>query len=292
MSEPTFAEVLDRAILARGIPLARLSEMLTSLGDPVSVASLSHWRRGQRIPRGSLSLDVIRRLEDILWLEAGSLVSRIPPQRTPGPDGRRLFDEILNERGSRSNAAGLAALLGHDVKDTVVTGAHHTYDIGPERKALRCRCQIFLEARVDGAKAWLLALQFESRPLDQPAVTPVAGARLGGLAYDEQHFTFGAELLFPRSLRRGETTVIEFIVEGLGEAEPMTEAGHVLSKRINEASLWIRFDEKALPNRCREIVDTREQQTKTPTRLEDRSLHRIVRGFGPGRFGFEWSWPR
>lgn len=290
MNEPTFAETLDRAIVARGVSLARLSDMLTALGDPVSVAALSSWRKGRRIPRADLSLDAVRRLEELLWLDEGSLVSRIPLRRTPGPDSRRLFDDILAEVGPRPNTTELAIRLGHEVRDTVVTSAHQTYDIGPDRHALRCRFQLFLEARVDGARSYLLMWQFDESPRGIPVVSSVAGAHLGEHVYDEEHRTFVADLVLSRPLRRGEPAVIECVIEGIGEGEGTTQLRHALPRRINEASLWIRFDPKVRPRRCRLHLESDKERIDTSARLVDGALHRVVRGFGPGWFGFEWSW--
>ncbi|KQZ23070.1 hypothetical protein [Microbacterium sp. Root553] len=84
-----FAAALRAAISERGITLARLRSQLIDDGNPVSMATLSYWRSGDRQPEGAQSLSVVDGIEDRLGLHRGHLGGLLRASARLGPWRRR-----------------------------------------------------------------------------------------------------------------------------------------------------------------------------------------------------------
>ncbi|WP_417556011.1 hypothetical protein [Microbacterium sp.] len=289
--ESGFAVVLDRAIAQRAISLRHLSRLLAARGDPLSVATLSSWRLGRRAPHGDASYDAVVRLEEVLGLEAGELVTRIPARSTPGPDRRRSFDELQARGDVPSNVEELSARLGHRAKDTALILTHHSYDIGADRRIERARFHNVWVARTDGTRSVMASWRFDSPPEEEPRIATIDGATVGSTIFDRAHRTFVAELLLPRALERGETSINEYTLEGLGEQDEVTCLYSVLERRVDAASIWLRFSPTALPEAPRLIMENLQGRQTDAVRCTDGELHQVVRGFGPGIIGVDWAWP-
>lgn len=95
-----FAAALRAAISERGVTLARLQSQLKDDGNPVSMATLSYWRSGDRQPEGAQSLSVVEGIEDRLGLHRGHLGSLLLPSARLGPiaPARLPFDEEREQR--------------------------------------------------------------------------------------------------------------------------------------------------------------------------------------------------
>lgn len=72
-----FAAVLDQALRDRKLPLERIAAKLTEANTPVSTASLSYWRSGQRRPTKPSSLQAVAQLEHILATPPGALLTAL-----------------------------------------------------------------------------------------------------------------------------------------------------------------------------------------------------------------------
>ena len=68
-----FAEALRLAIRARGLGLDRIRYRLRAKGSSISLATLSHWQSGRCRPERTESLLVLKNLEEVLGVPAGSL---------------------------------------------------------------------------------------------------------------------------------------------------------------------------------------------------------------------------
>lgn len=288
--EASFATVLDQAITARGIPLRRLSEVLADRGDPVSVAALSYWRSGRRAPQNDASFDAVRRLEEVLLLDEGTLTSRIPARSTPGPDNRRSFDDLGRPSEVGTNAVELHRQIGLSVRDTVITSSYQRYDIGADRQIIACHQRSFWTARVDGARTVAVTWHYDS-PGVEPAIRSVTGARLGETLFDTGTMTFTGELILPRALKRGEMVITEHTIENLRERDDVTALENIVERRADDACLWIHFTKGSHPTACTRYTTSEKGRETAKARLMGGSLTQIVRGFGPGVIGFRWRWP-
>lgn len=83
MGGRSFAQVLDEAIVARGLSMERVVARLGRSGTPCSVATLSLWRRGRVHPTMARSGRVLTALEQVLGLEAGTFAEAL--RHTPEP---------------------------------------------------------------------------------------------------------------------------------------------------------------------------------------------------------------
>ncbi|MDR2997328.1 MAG: helix-turn-helix transcriptional regulator [Microbacterium sp.] len=285
-----FAGELDRAIRARGLTLQRLSRRLADLGSPVSVASLSLWRNGHRVPTGDESLEVVYRLEELLELDADSLARLLPVHPQLKANRHRSIDEFYAEEGKSSNTSELAERLDVDAASVFLRSTNERFDIGPDRQISLCRIQNFWEARVDRARSVYFTWRYDS-PAKEPIVASTAGAQLGATLFDEENGTYAAEFILPRPLRKGETAITEYTFEGLGERDDVTCLDNGLARHVAEGSIWIQFTPGHEPTDPHLRVHDGTTKSRTPASLEGGALHHIVRGFGPGLIGFDWTWP-
>lgn len=76
-----FADALRLAIRARGLGLDRIRYRLRAKGSSISLATLSHWQSGRCRPERPESLLVLKNLEEVLGVPAGSLARLLGPPR-------------------------------------------------------------------------------------------------------------------------------------------------------------------------------------------------------------------
>jgi hypothetical protein len=133
--------------------------------------------------------------------------------------------------------------------------------------------------------------RFDSPPEEEPRIATIDGATVGSTIFDRAHRTFVAELLLPRALERGETSINEYTLEGLGEQDEVTCLYSVLERRVDAASIWLRFSPTALPEAPRLIMENLQVRQTEAVRCTDGELHQVVRAFGPGIIGVDWAWP-
>lgn len=290
MPEKTFADALDAAIRRRGVTLVRLSRELSAHGDPLSVAALSYWRGGHRQPGDGSSRDAVARLEYLLDLAPGALSDLLPAVHTPGPNRRASFDAVVEQAFIVSSADDLARALQHPVEAIALTSSHHRYQLGTDRQITSCRQEGFWRARADGARRVITTWHFSSSPRDTPEISVISGAEVGGMLWDPDTFTFVAELVLPRGLARGETVIVEHEFRNLAETEEVTHLYNVVERRVGEGSIRVAFDAAALPRDCRRHESEKGVIREEEAVLSGGGLQHIVKGFGPGFFGFSWHW--
>src|SRR5438270_2442358 len=74
-----FSRALRAAIQASGLSLNRIQYRLRERGLVVSSATLSYWQSGRRRPMRHDSVQVVRTLEELLRVPAGSLTTLLDP---------------------------------------------------------------------------------------------------------------------------------------------------------------------------------------------------------------------
>lgn len=73
MPSNRFSNALDQALRAQDLPLERIASRLAEAATPVTTATLSYWRTGQRCPSRPRSLLAVSQLEKLLALAPGTL---------------------------------------------------------------------------------------------------------------------------------------------------------------------------------------------------------------------------
>lgn len=98
----------------------------------------------------------------------------------------------------------------------------------------------------------------------------------------------GAELLFHRPLRRGETVIVTYDVVSASPGPQECEYTRRLRLPMREYLLEVEFDPRALPAAVVSFADGLEQPI---TLDDDHRAHLVHSDTAPGTTGIRWSWP-
>ncbi|MFD6228547.1 hypothetical protein ACFWFZ_16935 [Streptomyces sp. NPDC060232] len=294
-----FHLALRAALAARGLPLQRVQHRLAAQGIKVGVTSLSYWQQGARTPRRPESLRAVTALERILELPDGALVrllaAPVPgagpsgPTRPAGRSYRALFSgggtvERLLEGMDLPPDGGLHS-LGH----------HERVRIGPAGELRIRESQQIVRAHRDGVDRYLAVHQGDRGcDVSRVRVTAYENCRTGRVRAHPEAGVVVAELLFDARLRRGDTYVFGYGVED-GTGPRSGEYVRGFSYAGGQYVLQVRFDEAALPVRCRRFARSGPDAPRTG--LADltpsgrhRAVHLVEQAVRRGILGIAWDW--
>jgi len=288
-SAETFAEVLSTAIRERGITLSRLHARLAERGNPVSRATLSYWRSGERRPEGAQSLAAIGDLEEMLDLDPGTLLDRLGPTMRTGPLGSTAFpfDEDPTEQRVRETFLAMGAAYPDPTRELTI---HAVTDVGPDGRVLRRTTRMVVQA-TSGVVAAIPFVEITTgEPTPQPGFEALGGGRILVRHTHPSREVHGFMFELDRPISSPETTMIEWAVV-YPAGFPITDGtGHGVAFQSRELLLWTRFDPGWVPDWCEELEETPAGLTVTPRALNGAlSLHAIRRGFGPGALSIRWG---
>ncbi|MFJ9597600.1 hypothetical protein ACIRS3_33240 [Streptomyces virginiae] len=291
-----FHLALRAALAARGLPLQRVQHRLAAQGIKVGVTSLSYWQQGARRPRHPESLRAVTALERILELPDGALV-RLLAAPAPGagaarPAGRSyraLFSgggtvERLLDAMELPPDGGLHS-LGH----------HERVRIGPAGELRVRESQQIVRAHRDGVDRYLAVHHGDPGcDVSRVRVTAYENCRTGRVRCHPEAGVVVAELLFDARLRRGDTYVFGYGVED-GTGPRSGEYVRGFSYAGGQYVLQVRFDEAALPVRCRRFARSGPDAARTG--LADltpsgrhRAVHLVEQAVRRGILGIAWDW--
>ncbi|MEV7526573.1 hypothetical protein [Streptomyces sp. NPDC091371] len=291
-----FHLALRAALAARGLPLHRVQHRLAARGIKVGVTSLSYWQQGARRPRHPESLRAVTALEQILELPDGALLRLLAsPERDPGParpaarSYRALFSmgeavERLLDAMELPSDGGLHT-LGH----------HERVRIGPAGEMRARDSQQIVRAHRDGVDRYLAVHHGDPGcDVSRMRVTAYENCRTGRVRCHPEAGVVVAELLFDARLRRGDTYVFGYGVED-GTGARSGEYVRGFSYAGGQYMLQVRFDEAALPVRCRRFARTGPDSPRTG--LADltpsgrhRAVHLLEQSVRRGILGIAWDW--
>jgi hypothetical protein len=288
--EQTLGEVLTAALARRRMSLTHLQARLHDRGYAVSMASLSYWRSGKRRPESAESLDALSEIEAILDLPAGRLRDARGPSRRPGPRLLSVADVVPADVpvDDALTALDLADWSEHLVEEAV----HIAADVDENGAMVRSTCRMMLRAVTDGAQHYPLYV-FAGQPVPEPLrLEHVAGASVTGHVEEDTVGLSMWRLTLPRPLQAGETALIESTVHLAGGVDAGDEWIHHTVRRLNELTVWVRFDERRVPSGCELVVEAEDGVVhRTPVDVaEMHSAHLSLRRFGPGRAGVAFTW--
>ncbi|GHF31118.1 hypothetical protein [Streptomyces morookaense] len=290
-----FHLALRTALSARGLALHRVQHRLAQRGVKVGVTSLSYWQQGARRPRRPESLRAVRMLEEVLELPAQALTRLLEPvpRTDPGRPAGRSFRSLVEE--SRALERLLAEL------ESPADGGLHTVchlehvRIGAGRELRGRASHHVVRAHRDGVDRYL-AIHHGDPGCDPERVTVRAdeNCRVGRVRWHTAAGVLVAELLFDVRLRAGETHVFGYGFED-GTAGPSTEYVRGFSFAAGQYVLQVRFDEAALPVRCRRFVQASASSPRTGQQeltLSGRhhGVHLAEQAVRPGILGIAWDW--
>ncbi|KJQ54415.1 helix-turn-helix domain-containing protein [Microbacterium sp. SA39] len=288
-----FAEAFSAAISARRVTLSWLQRRLKDRANPISVATLSYWRSGERHPEGFRSLTVLEDIERLLGLDAGALVGLVDTRTRLGSlsAAQNPFTECEVTQAAEET---LRILDAPPIEFTRSLSAHVVSTVG-ENGLLESRTsQVLVQAVAPVVEEMTYALMSADAPVRRPACT-LRGATLVREHLHESEHVYACVLRLDRPLAMGDTTMLEISMavpppeEGQFPRENET-AGFVM-RPIRNLVLWTRFHPAAVPDWLYEFERTpaapRPTTTRTLTPAE--SIHQSRRDFGPGILGIRWG---
>ncbi|MCX4777612.1 hypothetical protein [Streptomyces sp. NBC_01264] len=292
-----FHLALRAALAARGLPLHRVQHRLTARGIKLGVTSLSYWQQGARRPGRPESLKAVRALEQILELPGGALLRLLaaPEPAAPGAarPPARSYRALL-----RTGAAVEEMLAGMELPadgGLHTVGHHERVWIGPAGEMLGRASQHVVRAHRDGVDRYI-AVHHGDPGCDPQRIRVRAdeNCRTGRIRRHPGAELVVAELLFDARLRAGDTYVFGYGFED-GTAGRSTEYVRGFSYTGGQYVLQVRFDEAALPVRCRRF--TRSGPDAPRGRLVDltpsgphRAVHLVEQAVTRGIMGIGWDW--
>ncbi|TJZ51090.1 hypothetical protein FCH28_21595 [Streptomyces piniterrae] len=292
-----FHLALRSALTARGLALHRVQHKLAQRGIKVGVTSLSYWQQGARRPQRPESLRAVRALEEVLDLPARSLHRLLVPEGGARPEAER--PPARSYRSLVAPADSLQQLFAE--LETPADGGLHTVGhhervrIGPRRELSERESLQVVRAHRDGVDRYI-AIHRGDTGCDpsRVAVRAVENCRLGRVRGDADTGVVVAELLFDARLRAGDTHVFGYVFED-GSAGPSAEYVRGFSFAGGQYVLQVRFDEAALPARCRRFAQTtasspRSGQQELTLSGQHRAVHLVEQGVRPGILGIGWDW--
>ncbi len=288
-----FPAALRAAIAARGLGLERLRQRLLLRGVRVSPATLSYWQSGRSRPERRDSLVALRHLEAVLEVPEGSLAALLGP---PRPRGRWGY-----------SANGLPAIGALWPESTPVTQAlgqvdtswderltrlsqHDRVHLGPEGGELRTVSRQVLRAEADGPDRWVVIVHTDDPRHPIPRVRPLRNCTLGRVTKDAGRGLIVAELLFDRTLARGDTVLTEHEVVHVPPGPIDGNYERKFRLPVREYVMEVCFDPARRPLRCEQYTcdDQGVEESRPVVPDPGGSVHGVALNFGPGCYGFRW----
>ena len=174
-------------------------------------------------------------------------------------------------------------------------GHHERVRIGAGRELLGRDSQHVVRAHRDGVDRYLAI--HHGDPGCDPArveVSALENCRTGRVRWHRETGVLVAELLFDARLRAGETYLFGYGFED-GTGGPSGEYVRGFSFAGGQYVLQVRFDEGALPVRCRRFAQAttgapRGARTDLTLSGRHRTVHLVEQGVRPGILGIDWDW--
>ncbi|OKK19084.1 hypothetical protein AMK16_13025 [Streptomyces sp. CB00455] len=291
-----FHLALRAALAARGLPLHRVQRRLAARGIKVGVTSLSYWQQGARRPRHAESLRAVSALEQILELPDGALLRLLGgPGSDAGParPAARPYRALVSVGGAVEQLLDGMELPPDGGLHSL--GHHERVRIGAGGEMRSRESQQIVRAHRDGVDRYL-AVHHGDPGCDtsRMEVTAYENCRTGRVRRHPEAGVVVAELLFDTRLRRGDTYVFGYGVED-GTGARSGEYVRGFSYAGGQYMLQVRFDEAALPVRCRRFSRTGPHAPRTA--LTDltpsgrhRAVHLVEQSVHRGILGIAWDW--
>jgi hypothetical protein len=289
-AEDSFSSAFGAALSASGISLSSLRRRLLDRANPISIATLSYWRSGERTPEGATSLAVIDDIERLLDLPTGALLRLIPERVRLGSvhEPRNPFTE---QQVRTALAETLEILDAPPLDITRELSSQVVADVAADgylrRRTARTLIQSVVPQTVDQVTYTLVS---EINTIDRPVMT-VHGARIvrDHLHASEHVYAYVMQLDQPLTL--GASTMLEVTMESAEEYISQPETGAFVVRPIHDLVLWTRFHPDSVPDWVEELeqTDDTEGLVARPLRPQP-SVHQSRRDFGPGALGIRWGY--
>ncbi|MFJ9579706.1 hypothetical protein ACIRQF_25400 [Streptomyces sp. NPDC101191] len=292
-----FHLALRTALAVRGLPLQRVQHHLAHRGVKVGVTSLSYWQQGARRPQRPESMKAVRALEEVLQLPGNSLIRLLAEDAAARAEVER---PAARSYRSLVEASGVVEELLAQLESPTDGGLHtvghqERVRIGAARELLGRDSQQVVRAHRDGVDRYLAIHRGDPGcDPDRVEVRAAENCRVGRVRRHAGTGVLVAELLFDARLRAGETYVFSYGFED-GTGGPSREYVRGFSFAGGQYVLQVRFDEAALPVRCRRFAQAstgapRGGRAELTLSGRHRAVHLVEQGVRPGILGIDWDW--
>lgn len=284
-----FAAALRAAISARGMTLARLHGGLSDDGNPISMATLSYWRSGDRQPEGAQSLSVVEGIEDRLGLGRGHLTALLLPSARLGTVAppRLPFDEERELRDTEETLRALRAAPQDALRDL---STHMTVFVGRDGAVEKT----IMRSLVQATKGTITEIPLiDVAPVEtdvMSVISDVVGGRIDREFLHPGRLLSGLVIALDEPIVVGSTTLFEFTETFPRGYPPRQSAWHATSRPARESLIWVRFHPQAPPSWCEEYIETETDYVSSMRSVRNGSVHLARHGFGPGILGIRWGY--
>lgn len=286
----SFSTAFRAALSASGISLSSLRRRLIDGANPISIATLSYWRSGERTPEGATSLAVVDEIERLLGLPAGALLCLIPERVRLGSlhEPRTPFTQ---EQIRAALAETLEILDAPPLDITRELSSQVVADVAADgylrRRTARTLIQSVVPQTVDHVTYTLVS---EIDTIDRPVMS-VHGARIVRDHLHASEHVYAYVMRLDQPLTLGASTMLEVTMESEEEYTSQPETGAFVVRPIHDLVLWTRFHPDAVPDWIDELeqTDDTEGMVTRPLRPQA-SVHQSRRDFGPGALGIRWGY--
>lgn len=285
----TFAGALRRALDHRGLTLTAVHALLADHGNPISIATLSYWRSGQRRPEAAASLSAVDDLEQILGLDPGTLSSLVNPTARLGvqPEPLVPFEERAR-RETEETFAALGAAAQADIREISTHMTAYTHQDGSvDRTEFVSVVQV-----VRGVVTELPLI--DVAPEETDAMSRILDVVGGRLVREHQHpgrLVSGIVIELDEPATAGSTFTLQFTEQLPRDYPARRSAWHATARPTKETLIRVVFPEGADPDWCEEYVesDTGDEVWAQRAVVHGRIAHAMRHGFGPGVLGIRWG---
>lgn len=287
-----FSRAFRESLSASGRSLSWLQRRLVDRANPVSIATLSYWRSGERAPVGAASIAAVEEIERLLELNTGSLIRLVTEKVRLG--GLHAPQNPFTEEQVTSALAETLAILDAPPLDiTREISTHVIADVAADgylrRRTARTLIQSVTPAVIDYVTYTLLSAE---DTFDRPEMT-VRGARMVRDHLHASQRVYAYVLQLDEPLTHGETTMLEVTMSGDGDYTSQPETGAFVVRPIRDLVLWTRFPDDAIPDWVEELERTEDDDEMVYRSVRPQaSVHQARRDFGPGALGIRWGYDR
>jgi hypothetical protein len=281
-----FAAALARAIERRGLSLTMLVRRLADSGNPVSRATLSYWRTGERTPEGVQSMGAIAELERMLELAPDALLALVPDGRRVGPVRAPVIP--VSEAETRAIVAETMAVLDADPQSSFreVT-THIVADVGEDGGVTRIEVRTVIQATSGTVSRLPVAEFFDEPPTEELRVEAIAGCEVTMAYRHPSGRAMGYVITLDRPITARESALLEYATNS-----PLSERmhGHLVAREIRHLVLWVRFPRGAVPATYVEWEGEGDLDAVPgpPQPIVGTSIFVERRGWGPGEIFVRW----
>lgn len=280
------ADVLREAIRRRGLPLRTLQSRLRDRGHEISVSTLSQWQSGVRRPGPGSAEDVLRDLEEILFLDDGVLGASVRPRRRV-PEDRHL--EYQEHYGRVATAEEFfAEKLPRELSERSGT---ITYYLDRARRTKRTVNRTVFQGRIDGAQEVTVFYGPLDATTAPPSLRGTVGCELRDIVWNERLGVMRVTLRLLSPLGKGDVVVTEReSTDHVSDLDlPARPIGGFAPRRQTEVGIVVVFDEEDEPPRCRAVITCGEDVRAVPLTANGNVVSHVEFDFGPGEIVIDWD---